>query len=420
MANQLFDVQAYVTDETLPRIEAYSTLTSLANKKFNGWDKTFGVRGAKLNFRKPSQYLAVDTLTPDLTTDWTEEFGTLNVTQEKSVTVNFTDQQRTLYPLDQIGEEIGEGASIEIISAVDEKVANISALSPFRFHGQQDPEADTRIITMAGLRHAMADFRNFGGTVHAHCIIPDFINAEITSDSLQEFTVNRNNEVSKSWELGGVKGIANATFYSSSFLPTHTAGTASAETGITLTSISDSTYVEPNTGETLDCSEIVVGNAATGTFVIGDVGQFTSSTVKFLRPQGHATTNIQPQFKVVSATTAVAGVATVKIFPKMNATATDPQKNISRALVATDPLQIMGSHVIGLVFLDGYLNMAMPKLNSKTPYDSFSQTSDNGVSMRCYYGSTLDSVATVMVHDILFGVTMVPEGAMRILYPLDI
>jgi hypothetical protein len=65
------------------------------------------------------------------------------------------------------------------------------------------------------------------------------------------------------------------------------------------------------------------------------------------------------------------------------------------------------------------LFLAMPKLPEEVPYPtSVQQDPDSGASIRQYYGSLFGQNQRGMVHDIIWGRTLVDEYALMVALPI--
>lgn len=421
--NNLQKITTYQQDYTLPTLEALLTWTSLTDKKFQNWSDIVAQRDDTVKYRLPTLFNVTDSLSfdPDSTGSFTERFGYLSVDQARLVNYAMTDEQLATYPLEELANDMGDEAMISLAGNIDAYVAQKAVTGGYRWVGNWQA-ANNSMSTFQDLRKAVTIARNFGGDDMLHAVLPDTASTLIANSGFQEFAPSRNDSLVKSWELGSVNGIANCNFYQSQLNPVHTSGTASNKE-ITITNVTQGTYTE--NGLTFSSSTISLSGLTSGeTIVADDVGDITGATpIKYLRQQDHTTTAINPQFKVISGGTASAGgtldivVSPALIFDGTNA---NPERNLSRAIVtATDKVRIVPSHKTGAIFFKPALQMAVPKLPSKSPFESAVAQSKSGISMRTYHGSMMGKDVHQMVHDILFGVTMARDYGVRMIFPLD-
>jgi hypothetical protein len=65
------------------------------------------------------------------------------------------------------------------------------------------------------------------------------------------------------------------------------------------------------------------------------------------------------------------------------------------------------------------LFLAVPRLPDEAPFPTARSTDpDTGISLRTYFGSQFGQNSRGMVHDVIWGKTLVPEYAMKIALPL--
>jgi hypothetical protein len=61
----------------------------------------------------------------------------------------------------------------------------------------------------------------------------------------------------------------------------------------------------------------------------------------------------------------------------------------------------------------------MPRLPEEIPFPTANKSDpESGVSLRMYYGSLFGQNQRGFVNDVIWGKTLVPEYAMRLLFPL--
>jgi hypothetical protein len=94
-------------------------------------------------------------------------------------------------------------------------------------------------------------------------------------------------------------------------------------------------------------------------------------------------------------------------------------QNINHPIVAGMQVKALPSHRAGLICSGNPLFLAMPALPDQTPFPTGNAyDSDTGVSIRQYYGAQFGLNAMGMVHDCIWGSTLVPENSMALIFPL--
>ena len=125
------------------------------------------------------------------------------------------------------------------------------------------------------------------------------------------------------------------------------------------------------------------------------------------------------QFRATADAASTAGSqVTVNIYPALQATAGKNQ-NINTPIVAGMQVTVLPDHRCGLIMAGNPLFLAMPKLPDEVPYPtSVQQDPDSGASIRQYYGSLFGQNQRGMVHDIIWGRTLVDEYALMVALPI--
>lgn len=446
--NSLQDVVTYQTKSALAMMEVRGCFAMLANREFDNWQSMVAQRGDTVTIYRPTLFRARNTLAFDPTNSggFTEEKITLKVDKEASVNYAATDQQLATYPI-KAGNSSGtpEGRAFserkanemgaELATVIDAEIAKTACFGGYRWAGDINASSSS-IDSMQKLRQTVTKFRNYGGTELAHCVIPDISQVNIANTGFQEFILRRNEEMAKDWELPAVNGVPNTRFYSYAQAPVHTAGSAAvADAQYDITSVVDSTFVDPNTSEIREGSTIrLTGLPGSSTVLINDIGDIgtagsgsafnANDPIKFLRPRGHTTTAVNPQFRVVESTQADGvGTIDIKVEPRLifDPTDEDPKANLSRAInPASDKLRLVLSHKAGVMWLDSAFFFACPKLPSVSPYISSTvQDEKRKMALRTYFGNVFGNNISQVVQDIIYGSTMAPGYAMRLIFPVN-
>lgn len=320
----------------------------------------------------------------------------------------------------ELGAEIESNVALNAISAVP--VMNIvngqsvptgalhTESGPFRFFG----DGVTAINSFQQLARMEALFRNYGsapGTLDVY--LDDISPVEIVGSGLTQFTLERNNELANSWDLGSYKG-SNSRYYKSNLLPIHTAGHAGND-GDTLTLVSTN---DP-TGNAVTQLTFSGLTSTTGAFKAGDLIQFDADTgMVYLTYVGHKPSRNLVQVRVTADADASAGSATVPITPTLS---WQPglNQNLNIPLAAGMTAAALPTHRAGLVVGGKCFFLAMPALPDLRPYDTNTSTDkETGVSLRNYFGSGFGNNQTGYVDDCIWATTLWPEGCMRLVMPV--
>jgi hypothetical protein len=221
-----------------------------------------------------------------------------------------------------------------------------------------------------------------------------------------------------SWEVGR---FSNCDWYQSNLLPIHEAGTEGVQAS-TLTVVST----------TLDADGAVTAitfsgcNAASDADSVKQYDKFQFSDgvagqpdMRFRTFVGHEVSASPVQFRATAdAASTGASQVTVSIYPALQANAGKDQ-NINNAIVAGMQCTVLPDHRCGLITSGNPLYLAMPRLPEEVPFPTANEVDpDTGVSMRMYYGSLFGQNERGMIHDCIWGSTLVDEYAMMIAFPV--
>jgi hypothetical protein len=95
-------------------------------------------------------------------------------------------------------------------------------------------------------------------------------------------------------------------------------------------------------------------------------------------------------------------------------------RNVANTLIqAGMKVTPLPSHRAGVLMSGDQFYLAMPRLPEEVPFPTASKTDpDTGVSLRMYYGSKFGENQRGMIHDVIWGSTLVPEYSMALIFPL--
>lgn len=269
------------------------------------------------------------------------------------------------------------------------------------------------------LASALAFFRNFGAAKdNTKGYLSDLTFPGIINSGLNQFTLDRGNREANSWEIGR---FSNCEWYQSNLLKTHLAGTE-GNAGTTLTVVSVVTNADGGVIQITFSGTSAASDAnsvkAYDKFQFSDgVAGFTN--LRFLTFIGHRLSQCPVQFRATADAASTAGSqVTVNIFPALQATSGKTQ-NINTPIVAGMQVTVLPDHRCGLIMSGNPLFLAMPKLPDEDPYKtSVAQDPDSGASIRMYYGSQFGQNQRGIVHDIIWGKTLVDEYSMMVALPM--
>lgn len=387
---------------------------STANMKYNRFNDDIPKNlGSTVSFDLPPRFTTTASL---VVTFQPAEQRVQNLTVDKqaSTAYEFTAQQFIFNVRDYM-DKFGKSAVAEIGSQVEADVASLAETNTFRFFG----DGVTAISTYLQLANALAFFRNFGAAKdNTKGYLSDLTFPLIVNSGLNQFALDRGNREANSWEIGA---FSNCEWYQSNLLKTHVSGTEGTA-GTTLTVVST----------TLDANGAVTAITFSGTSGASDANsvkaydkfQFSDGVagkpnMRFLTFIGHNVSQCPVQFRATADAASTAGSqVTVSIYPPLQVQPTNNQ-NINNAIVAGMQVTVLPSHRCGLIMAGNPLFLAMPKLPEVVPYPTSSMMDpDSGASLRQYYGSLFGQNQQGMIHDIIWGRTLVDEYALMVALPL--
>lgn len=423
--NILQNVQTYQPAELAFLLNSFVAL-SVANKKFK-------------NFENETAQLG-DTVTFDLAPRATTAPGlviTLQKAEQRKQVLSCTqainsayafDAKQYIFNVSDYMERFGMARIQEIGSKIENDILqNVTgtvrvqdpqnplngtlvnpASGPYRFYGN----GITPINSFPQLAQALADFRSYGASdFNVTGILPMEYVPAIVATGLQQFTMDRNNDLAASWELGQ---FSRCTWTESNLLPLHIAGTA-GDTGATLTLVSTNDPTGNNITQITVSSTL---GSDVNAMKTGDLLQFDDTTLRYLTFIGHLPTSQPVQIKSISDSPSVAGTIVIDIFPALQSTP-GANQNINKPLVAGMTLTVTPSHRAGVIMSGNPLYVAMPRMPDEDPFSTSSHTDPgSGISIRNYWGAQFGQDTRAYVYDALWGSTLVAENSMRLIFPI--
>lgn len=416
MANVLETVQTYQKSNIAYLLNQFCFINQ-ANKKFKDFNKLTANLGDTVTFDLPPRYTTSDTLVATFQ-DSEQRKQTLTVDQAKNVGMIFTAQEDifNLETMDYMNE-FGKSAMKQLGTTIESNVAQNAITNTFRFYG----DGTTAINSFGQLAQIVAFLKEFGS---APGVIRGYINnlsiPNIVNNGLSQFVTRRNEEIANSWELGNFE---DTDWFRSNLLPIHVSGntgiaadvltitgfTTGADGGIETITFSGATSVgDPDSVHQYDLFQ----------FQDGVPGQ---PDVRFRTFIGQEPCGLPVQFAAAAnAASDGAGNVTITLTDESKLySAAGAKQNVTQTIAVG--MQVLGlpSHRAGVIYSGNALYLGMPQLPEEVPFPTANRMDvDSGCAIRMYFGSKFGENQRGMVHDAIWGSTLVPEYAQRIVFPL--
>lgn len=395
-------------------LQNLNCFVSTFNTRFKDFQKANPANlGDTISFDKPPRFVANDSLVVNFQA-YEQRTQTLTVDRAKNVGIDVTAQQ-LIFNVDEYMERFGKGAIMELSAVVEADVAQSCVIYPYRFYG----DGVTSVNSFEQLAQALAMFRNFGAAKYdTKGYLSDLSIPNVVNGGLNQFAMNRNNELANSWELGD---FAQCKWYSSNLLPVHTSGTE-GNSNTTLTVVSTTTNSDGGvititfSGTTSASDADSIKQYDRGQFLDNVSGQ---TNARFRTFTGHQASGSPVQFQATADAASTGGSqVTVSITPPLQAAAGKNQ-NITTPIVAGMQVKFLPSHRAGMIHSGNQAYLAMPPLPSTDPFtNSVATDMDTGVSLRMYTGAQFGQNLYGTVHDVIWGKTVVPDNCMAVIYPV--
>jgi len=410
--NILQQVQTYQMSN-LAYLQNLNCFISTANTRFKDFDKIEANLGSTVTFDLPPRFVTANSLVATFQPA-AQRVQSLSVNNAYNTSYVFSAEQFIFNVRDYM-EKFGKAATVELGAQIEANVALNCVTNTFRFYGN----GVTPINSYQQLAQALAMFRNFGAvTSEAKGYISDVAVPSIINSGLQQFAMNRNNEIAHSWELGE---FGRCDWYQSNLLPIHIAGSEGVNaTTLTVVSV------------TMNAANQITAITFSGTHAANDASsvlqydkfQFNDGVagqpnLRYLTFTGHQVSANPVQFMATATAASTGGSqVTVSVYPPLQA-AVGANQNLNTMIVAGMQASVLPSHRAGMITAGDPLFLAMPRLPEEVPFPTASRTDpDTGVSMRMYYGSKFGENQRGMIHDVIWGSTLVPEYSMSLIFPL--
>jgi P22 coat protein - gene protein 5 len=411
-SNILQQVQTYQMSQ-LAFLGNFGCFIHTSNKKFKNFENMVGNLGDTVNFELPPRFVSQ----PGLVVNYQptqQRLQSLTVNQAQNTSYAYTAQQM-IFNVEDYMMRVGKGAVMELATEVESNVAELAETQPYRFFG----DGLTAINSFGQLASMLALYRTYGvAKDQIKVYLSDIAVPTIVNSGLNQFVLDRNEEMSNSWMVGDWSGVS---FYQSNLLPIHISGNV-GELAQVLTVVSTN---DP-TGNNI--TQITLSGATPNDldaikqfdslqFQDGVVGQ---PNMRFLTFVGHKDSAAFVQIQATADAAADgAGQVTININPALCSVAGNANQNLKFNVVAGMQLKALPSHRCGLVVGGDAMYLAMPRLPDQSPfYTGNEMDADTGVSLRLTYGAVLGQNQLCYVNDVIWGSTLPGEYAMKIAFPL--
>ena len=410
--NILQTVKTY-NDSGLALLLNSFAILSNANTKFKNFDKMEKNLGDTVEFDLPPRFTTTNSLVVSFQSA-EQRVQTLTVDQQVSTAYEFSAQE-FIFEVEDYMDKFGKSAIAEIGTKIESNTFKLAETHTFRFYG----DGVTDISSYLQLANALAFFRNFGSAKSdTKGFLSDLTFPRIVNSGLNQFVPQKNEREMMSWEIGK---FSNTDWFQSNLLATHTSGSEGVN-GSTLTVVSTTKNAAGGITSIVFSGTSGASNADSvkqyDKFQFSD-GVSGQTNLRFRTFIGHEVSQSPVQFAATAdAASTGASQVTVTITPALQSAAGKDQ-NINVDIVAGMQATVLPSHRCGLIMAGNPLYLAMPKLPEEVPFPtSTSQDPSSGCSIRQYYGSLFGQNQRGMVHDGIWGNTLVSEYAMMVALPL--
>ncbi len=412
-ANILQQVQTYQLS-ALAFMQNLNCFVSTANTRFKEFEQLVGNLGDTVTFDLPPRMTTTNSLVANFQPA-NQRVQSLTCQNQVSTSYAFTSQQ-FIFNVEEYMERFGKAAVKEIGAKIEANVAQNCVTNTYRFFG----DGVNPINSYTQLANALALFRNYGSaSLNIKGYLSDIVIPNIIGTGQNQFTLDRNNETANSWELGK---FSNCEWYQSNLLPIHVAGTEGQVGNLNLTVVG----ITQNAAGEITAITFSNTNAANDVNSVKQYDKFQFQdgvagfpNVRYRTFVGHEVSANPVQFQATADAGSTGGSqVTVQISPFLQAAPVYNQ-NLSTQIQVGMKVQVLPSHRAGVITAGDPLFLAMPRLPDQAPFYTGNEIDeDTGVSIRMYYGATFGQNQMGMVHDAIWGSTLVPEDAMSIIFPL--
>jgi hypothetical protein len=420
MVNILQAVQTYQAS-ALGWLQNLYCFINTCNSRFRNFNDMIANLGDTVTYDLPPrmaaqpglvvpQFLGVQQRVRSLVCGGTDALG---FEQSANVPFAFTAQE-LIFNIDNndYREKFEISAMTELGAQIEASVASTILTGPYRFFG----DGTTQINSFGQLASSMAFFRNFGAVNFlTRGYLSDLAVPSIVNSGLNQFALNRNNEMANSWEVGR---FDNTDWYRSNFLPVHTSGNTGINgTVLTVVSIdSTGTLLTVSGAGTSDASAVLANDL----FQFQD-GVSAQPNMRYLTFIGHKPSGNPVQFRAtVNAASTGGGQVTITCDPPLISQAGNINQNLNNPIASGMQIKGLPSHRRGLICSGDAMFLAMPQLNDQTPFPTANKADElSGAAIRFTQGSTFGQNQNGFIFDAIWGSDFVPEYCMAFIFPLS-
>ncbi len=411
--NILQNVQTYQKSDLGP-LYICNPLIFTANKMFDDFQNFSGNLGDSVTFDKPLKLVGTDSLVANFERIQ-QRTQTLTVDKEFSVAIQGNAQQ-FIFNIDAYMDRLGLPAIRRIGGRISQDVALLAETNTYRCYG----DGRSPVNSFAQLDAALESMRDYGDAGYpTRGYLPSTVISAIINSGINQFVPERNEEIAQTWMLGD---FAACSWYRVTNMPKHMSGEFGtvdpATLALTVSAISPD-------GSTLTMTS--AGGSHTQALAAYDILTLDPNNAVgafFLQFSQFNTTSQKIQVAVQADATSSGGTVTATIFPALISGVDQPDNNnkninVSLASLVGATVTTTASHNVGFITGGNALYIAMPRLPDQFPFPSSQEVDDEtGVSMRVYYGNIPTQNVYGLVHDVIWGKTLVQEYAMRLAFPL--
>lgn len=410
MTNILQAVQTYQASG-LGLLLNENCFISTSNTKFKDFENKTANLGNTVTFDLPPRFVAQNSLVVSSFEGVQQRVLPLTVNQQVAVPFAF-DAEQLIFNIDNNNyrEPLEKSAIAELGALVEANVASNILTSTYRFYG----DGTTAIDSFTQLASALAFYRNYGAPKdNIRGYLSDIDQPTIVGTGLNQFVMDRNEELAMDWEIGR---FSKCDWYTSNLLPLQIAGTV-GNSAQTLTVISIST----------DGTQLTVSGATANdanAIKAGDLLQFQDNVsgqpnMRYLTFIGHLPSANPVQILAVNSAAADgSGHVVITVNPPLISTVGNANQNLNNPIAAGMQLKALPSHRAGMISGGQSMFLAMPRLPMQSPFDcSNKYDSETGTSLRFTYGCTFGQNTYGFIYDAIWGFTIVPEYSMRLIFP---
>ncbi len=404
-ANYLQQVQTFQYEQ-LALLQNYSPFISQANTSLSEFSKLAAQLGSTVTFSRPSRFVSQEGLNVAFQPA-TQLVQSLTVDKQKNASYAFTSQQ-LIFNAEEYIAEFGRAAVEQLATTVEGDVATLCETTPYRFFG----DGRTQISSFTQLAQLIAQYKAFGapGRGMLQGYLHNLAVPQIIGSGLNQFVLDRNEEIANSWMVGNFKDVSWAE---SNLLPTHRSGsTGNLNQTLTVVSTNDPTGANIT-------AITVSGASATDTGAVKQYDSFQFNSVNFRTYIGQLDAGIRAQFQAsADSSSNGGGQVTIQLSNPLCSQAGNPNQNISENIVAGMTIQTYPDHRCGLLVGANTLYLATPQLPDMYPYPTSSRADERSkISSRLYYGGMPFTGQVGYVNDIIWGKTAVSDYVMKIMFP---